>query len=77
MTNNSHPVNDSFVFAAKGKLVGSEWWPSYLTTASTLAGRATKWLREWHQRNIVPGDDMDGLRQPSFITLINDIHIFQ
>lgn len=57
-----HPFPDSFVLAAK---------------ASMLVSRCAKWVRHWLQRDIVPGDEIEGLRHPSFTALVNDIHAFQ
>lgn len=72
----SHPVADSFVLAAKGASL-LESFPLADLTASTLVSRVARWLREWTQRDIVPGDELLGLRQPSFTALVNDIYVFQ
>lgn len=45
--------------------------------ATTLISRVAKWLRGWTQRDVVPGDENEGLRQPSFTALVNDIYVFQ
>jgi hypothetical protein len=61
------------VLAIKGK---SFAW-ALLTPAAMLVNRAAKWIRTWDQRDIQPGDEAIGLRQPTFIALVNDIHVFQ
>jgi hypothetical protein len=45
--------------------------------ASIILSRAARWLREWHQRDIVDGDEMDGMKWPSYRALVADIHTFQ
>ncbi|WVQ97615.1 hypothetical protein IAU59_004729 [Kwoniella sp. CBS 9459] len=57
----SHPVEDSFVFVVKG---------------SMLMSQAAQWLREWHQRQRVPGDDMTGMHTDSFKTIMHRIEAF-
>lgn len=48
-----------------------------LIPASTLISRVSRWLRDWTQRDIVAGDELNGIRQPSFTALVNDIYVFQ
>lgn len=36
-----------------------------------------RWLRKWKQRDIMPGDEMSGVRLPTFTALVNDIYVFQ
>lgn len=57
-----HPVPDPFVLVVK---------------ASLLLGRIARWVYEWQQRVVQPGDRHEGMRRPSFIKLIDDIDAFQ
>ncbi|EIW72570.1 hypothetical protein TREMEDRAFT_36788, partial [Tremella mesenterica DSM 1558] len=59
---NNHPVQDPFVLSIK---------------AAVLSCRASRWLHFWQQRDIIPGDDMTGLRHPDFLTLVHDLHDFK
>ncbi|ORY29350.1 hypothetical protein BCR39DRAFT_532444 [Naematelia encephala] len=58
----NHPISDSFVLTVK---------------ASILLSRTARWLRDWQQRDIVPGDDLDGLKSPEYSRIITDIYNFQ
>lgn len=58
----SHPVDDSFVMLCK---------------ASLLVSRAARLLRDWYQRDIQPGDDLDGAQKPEFQKLVNDCYALQ
>lgn len=58
----SHPVPDTFLLVVK---------------ASLLMSRTSKWLQEWHQREMHENDELAGLSWPSFIELIDDIYAFQ
>ncbi|OCF37649.1 hypothetical protein I316_00776 [Kwoniella heveanensis BCC8398] len=57
----SHPVEDSFVFVIKG---------------SMLMSMAAQWLRDWQQRQRVPGDELQGLHTESFKTIMHRIEAF-
>ncbi|WVF70289.1 hypothetical protein IAT40_005078 [Kwoniella sp. CBS 6097] len=57
----SHPVEDSFVFVVKG---------------SMLMSMAAQWLRDWHQRQRVPGDEMTGMHSDSFKKIMHRIEAF-
>ncbi|KAL1406004.1 hypothetical protein Q8F55_007687 [Vanrija albida] len=58
----NHPITDPFVLVIK---------------CSLLLGRAAKWIRQWQQRVMQPGDEMDGLKSSTFIQLNGDIFAFQ
>ncbi|TXT08720.1 hypothetical protein VHUM_02848 [Vanrija humicola] len=58
----NHPVIDPFVLVIK---------------CSLLLGRAAKWIRQWQQRVMQPGDEMEGLKSSTFIQLNGDIFAFQ
>ncbi|WVR06053.1 hypothetical protein IAU60_003081 [Kwoniella sp. DSM 27419] len=57
----SHPVEDSFIFVVKG---------------SMLMSLSAQWLRDWQQRERVPGDTMRGPQTDSFKALILRIDAF-
>lgn len=58
----NHPIPDPFVLVIK---------------ASFLLGRVARWIYEWQQRVVQPGDDLEGIKMESFIKLSADIQAFQ
>lgn len=44
---------------------------------SIILGKVAKWIREWQQREIKPGDEMEGFRSPEFMKLNAEIAGFQ
>ncbi|WVQ82757.1 hypothetical protein IAT38_004889 [Cryptococcus sp. DSM 104549] len=57
----AHPVPDSFVLVVK---------------AAILMSKVSKWIREWQQRHIVPGDEFTGPSLQSFKDTMQDIETF-
>ncbi|WVW82507.1 hypothetical protein I302_104518 [Kwoniella bestiolae CBS 10118] len=57
----SHPIEDSFVFVAKG---------------STLMSQVGLWLRNWQQREKIPDDELTGSSMDSFKLLNHSIEAF-
>ncbi|CAK9783182.1 hypothetical protein CC85DRAFT_287591 [Cutaneotrichosporon oleaginosum] len=57
-----HPVPDPFVLVIKSSL---------------LLGRIARWVYEWQQRVVQPGDMNEGMKMPSFVKLVEDIDAFQ
>lgn len=58
----SHPVPDPFVLVVK---------------CSIILGKVARWIRDWQQRVIRPGDTMEGFRSPGFVKLNAEIVGFQ
>jgi hypothetical protein len=44
---------------------------------SIILGKVGKWIRDWQQRVISPGDTQEGFRSPSFVQLDAEIAGFQ
>ncbi|GMK56536.1 hypothetical protein CspeluHIS016_0303760 [Cutaneotrichosporon spelunceum] len=57
-----HPVPDPFVLVIK---------------ASLLLGRIARWVYEWNQRVLQPGDSYEGMKMTTFLQLVDDIGVFQ
>lgn len=57
-----HPVPDPFVLVVKSSL---------------LLGRIARWVYQWQQRVVQPGDAQEGMNVPSFRKLVDDIDAFQ
>lgn len=57
-----HPLPDPFVLVVK---------------SSILLGRVARWIYNWRQRVVCPGDELAGMSQPSFAKLIDDIAAFE
>ena len=45
--------------------------------AAILLARIGRWSRDWMQRDIVEGDELSGLKWPSFLQLVKDTKNFQ
>ncbi|KAK4686690.1 hypothetical protein P7C73_g3436, partial [Tremellales sp. Uapishka_1] len=74
-----HPFIDSFNLVIKGEQALRLFDPAPIATsvASMIFHRVAQWLRKWHQRVLVPGDELEGLKDPEFQILDHDIIAFQ